>query len=467
MLVERSSAIRPSGPGRQARMGRLATAMMVDSFGSGLFGPFGLLYAHVVVGLSLPAAGAALAAVGVAALALGPVAGALVDRFTAARVAVAGNLCAALAGGLLFLARDLPLFLLASFLGAAAIRTFWAAFVPLVGDAVEPTTRERWFGLLRGARYAGMAAGGLMASAVMLLGQQRGLLLMVALDGVSYLVAGLLIASAGVRPRTLAPGTAGSPPSYRTALRDRGNLALALLNVVATSLITAPAIAMPVYVLSVLDQPVWVPGMLAGTGTAALAIGVTVVHRLTANRRRLMVLASANLVWAIGALAYATASLSLAGLTVIVLFVAVVAFGVGEALYGPTADALPLAIAPPGMAGRYTAIHQIAWGISGAGAPALVGTLMGRGPVLLWLILAALAVTAATAYRLLPASTQTRAQRVGWATETAPTAPAVAPDSSGDRRPGPIDTAARATDAPGGAPAADSERSRSRPAPLL
>lgn len=392
--------------------------MVVDSFGSGLFGPFGLLYAHIVVGLTLPSAGLALAAVGAGALVLGPVAGVLVDRFSAARVAVAGNLLAALGGVVLLLARNLPLFVLGSFLTTVAIRVFWAAFAPLVGDAVEPSTRERWFGLLRGSRYAGMAAGGLLASVVLLLGQHRGLLVMVVLDAASYLAAGLLIAAAKITARVPDVVVDGASPSYRAALRDRDNVMLALLNVAATLLITAPAIAMPVYVLTVLDQPVWVPGVLSATGTAVLAVGVTLVHRVTAHRRRLMVLAAASAGWTVGALGYAAASVSPAALTLGVLFVAVLAFGLGEALAAPTADTLPLVIAPPGMAGRYTAIHQAAWGISGAAAPALVGGLLGSNPTLLWLVLGGTAAVTSAAYWLIPASTHTRAQRVGSPTST-------------------------------------------------
>ena len=47
-------------------------------------------------------------------------------------------------------------------------------------------------------------------------------------------------------------------------------------------------------------------------------------------------------------------------LVVPVLLVAAVAIGLGEALYGPTADTLPLVLAGPGLAGRYTALHQVA-----------------------------------------------------------------------------------------------------------
>ena len=394
------------------RMRRLVIAMIVDSFGSGLFGPFALLYATVVVGVSLPAAGAALGAASIAALGVGLMAGVLVDRFGAARIAVTGNLLAALGGAVLLVARNLPVFVLGSFLSAVAIRVFWSAFAPLVGEVAGPADRERWFGLVRGSRYAGMAAGGLLASVVLLLGQRTGLLVMAVVDAASYLVAGLLIATAGVTTSRAAV-VADTAPTYRLALRDRDNVVLALLNVPATLLITAPTLAMPVYVLTVLDQPAWVPGVLAGSGTAAVAIGLTFVHRVTAGRRRLMVLATASLVWTVGALAYASASATTAGLTVAVLLVAVLAIAAGEALHGPTADTLPLTIAPPGLAGRYTAVHQLAWGISGAIAPALVGALLGHSATVLWLVLAVIAATTAVTYVLLPARAHDRSMRVG------------------------------------------------------
>lgn len=399
--------------GHGPRRGRLATAMVIDSFGTGLFGPFGLLYASVVVGLSLATAGLALAAVGLTALALGPVAGALVDRLSAGRVAAAGNVLASLGAATLLVARNLPMFAVGAFLGTVAMRVFWAAFAPLVGDAVPAPSRERWFGLLRASRYAGMAAGGLLASVALLLGQHRGLLAMVAIDGTSHAVAAALIARARIVPSGPRRTACGPKPSYRTALQDRTNILLIGLSVMATLLITAPAIAMPVYVLSLLDQPVWVPGLLAGTGTAALAIGVTLAHRITAGRSRLRVLSIASVVCTVGALAYAVAADVVPEAVLATLLVAVVAIGLGEALYGPTSDTLPLAIAPPGMAGRYAALHQVAWGVSGALAPLMVGSLMSTSPKLLWFVLAAVGAATAGTYWLLPHAAQARAATVG------------------------------------------------------
>lgn len=53
--------------------------------------------------------------------------------------------------------------------------------------------------------------------------------------------------------------------------------------------------------------------------------------------------------------------------------------GFGEAAYAPTADSLPLELAPPGLDARYTAVHQLAWGISGAIAPSLAAALLVAG----------------------------------------------------------------------------------------
>ena len=51
------------------------------------------------------------------------------------------------------------------------------------------------------------------------------------------------------------------------------------------------------------------------------------------------------------------------------LVAGMVILGFGESAYAPTADLVPLELAPPGLAGRYTAVHQLAWGVSGAVAP--------------------------------------------------------------------------------------------------
>lgn len=174
----------------------LLAAMLIDTLGSGMFGPFELLYGPAAVGLPLRTAGLALSAATGAAILVGPAAGWLVDRIGASAVIVTGNALAAAGCGGLLVAGDTVGFAGASFLLAAASRTFWAAFVPLVGEMAPPARMDQWFGWLRAARYAGLTAGAAAASVALLAGRQTGLRLVVAGDGASYLITLTLVLAA-------------------------------------------------------------------------------------------------------------------------------------------------------------------------------------------------------------------------------------------------------------------------------
>lgn len=102
----------------------LLASMLVDTLGSGLLGPFELLFGHSVTGLSLGAAGAALSVGTAAGIAIGPCAGAAVDRVSAARVVLIANLAAATGCGLLLVAHGPYAFAGAAFVLSGATRAF-------------------------------------------------------------------------------------------------------------------------------------------------------------------------------------------------------------------------------------------------------------------------------------------------------------------------------------------------------
>ena len=197
------------------------------------------------------------------------------------------------------------------------------------------------------------------------------------------------------------PGHGG----YREVLRDRVNLALATLNVAATLLLTAPILVLPVFIIDRLHLPTWLPGVLAAFLTATAAGGLLLGARLVRGRRRLRNLEIAATLWTLGCAAFLLAP---AGAVIAygALFTGALLLGLGEALYAPTADALPAALAPVALRGRYAAVHQMAWGISEAIAPTLGAATLAAGNAALWLTLAALASAAALSYRALerPAS---------------------------------------------------------------
>jgi MFS family permease len=371
-------------------------AMFIDMLGGGLFSPFELLFGYVVVGLTLPTAGVLIATGAAASIAVGPLAGSLVDRFGAGRIVSSSNVVGAI-GCFVLLAGTPFTFALGIFLLSATQRAFYGAFTPFVAVIAESQELEVWFGRVRTFRYVGLALGAALSGAALALGQGAGLRVLVILDAVSYVVAAALLwrAARGVKSRNEAYQQAAG--GYRRVFADRANLMLAGLNVWATLLIIAPFVAMPVFVLEVLHQPPWVPGLLAAANTATLVAGSTVSARLLRGRRRLTNLALASSLWAFG-LALFLVSAMVSGLVLIGLFAGMMLLGFGEALYAPTADTLPLALAPPPLRGRYAALHQMAWGVSETAAPALAGFLLAISGSLLWGVLVALAVAATVAY---------------------------------------------------------------------
>jgi MFS family permease len=379
----------------------LYASMLVDTVGSGLLGSFVLLYGSAVAGLSLSAAGAALSVATAVAIAAGPVAGALVDKVEPVAVAAAANATAAVGCVLLLAAHSTLLFAAATFALAAGARAFWATFSALVAAIVDTGDRRAWFVRIRGLRYAGLAAGQALSAPILLLGERRGLTVLVAADAVSFAAAALLLRRAAGMPARAPDASPRGDAGYRAALADGGNVLYAALNIVATLIVTAPLLAMPVLVLSQLGLPGWLPGAIAALNTAALALPAVLgsrVRRLSITPTTVL-LRLAAMIWVAGLVAVALCASS-RPLAFVLLPVAFVVLGLGELAYAPAADALPVELAPTGLVGRYTAVHQLAWGVSGAIAPALVGALLVHGRATLWLVLAALAAGLAAAYGL-------------------------------------------------------------------
>ena len=376
-------------------------ALLIDTLGGGLLTPFELVYALKVAHLSLTTAGLVLSLASAGGIIIGPIAGAAVDRLGPARIVVLAN-AIGFAGCLSLLAWTNGWgYGLGAFLLGANLRVFWAAFTPLVAGIAAPAELERWFGRLRGARYIGIVSGEGLSGLAFLAGVHTGLRLLVIANGLSFVAALSLVLAAASRSEA-APVADGETRSrgYRPVLADRVNVALAALNVVATLLLIAPILILPVFVLDHLHLPTWLPGLLAAFLTATAAGGLFFGARLIRGRRRLRNLQIAAVLWALGCATFLLAPVGV-GLAYGALFAGAFLIGLGEAIYAPTADALPAALAPVELRGRYAALHQMAWGISESIAPTLTAAALADGNATLWLTLTAIAAAGALAYRAL------------------------------------------------------------------
>ena len=380
----------------------LILAMLVDTLGSGLVFPFELLFGTDLVGLTLAETALGLSiGTGIGIIA-GPIAGSLVDRFGPMRLVVTANLLSVAACAGLLLADGLVAFTAVSFVFATASRTFWAAYAPLAAAFVAADDLETWFGRFRATRYGGLAAGAAVASLALLAGRETGLRLVLGANALSYVVAICLFLSAAHQRQAavqgvIAPRSITVATGHGSAIRDLANMGLATLNVADTLLITVPLLALPIFVLDQLLLPPWVPGVLAAVGTVAVAIPTFFAGRLSRGRRRLRLLAAAAALWSLGGLLMA-AGAALPGVALVILPAGMILLGVGEAVYAPTADALPLVLAQPHFAGRYSALHQLAWGVSGTVAPILTAWLLGLGAHVVWGALSAAAALVAACY---------------------------------------------------------------------
>jgi len=395
---------------RRRKRKLLIAAMLVDTLGGGLLSPFELIYAIKIAGVSLTSAGVILSAAAAAGIAVGPVAGAAVDRIGPVRVvAVANGLGLAGCLSLLFWANGWG-YALGAFFLSTNMRVFWAAFTPLVASIASGAELEQWFGRLRGARYIGIVSGEGLSGLVFLAGVHTGLRLLVVANGLSFVAALALVLAVAPPRRAFPENEAEQAPEhggYRQVLGDRVNLALAGLNVAATLLLIAPVLVLPVFILDRLHLPTWLPGLLAAFLTATAAAGLLFGARLVRGRRRLRNLEIAATLWAVGCAAFLFAPADHV-IAYAALLAGALLLGLGEALYAPTADALPAALAPVELRGRYAAVHQMAWGVSEAIAPTLGAATLAAGDAALWLTLATIAAASALGYRALERPTAGR-----------------------------------------------------------
>jgi MFS family permease len=80
---------------------------------------------------------------------------------------------------------------------------------------------------------------------------------------------------------------------------------------------------------------------------------------------------------------YAAGRLSVS-LAVTVVLVAAVVYTLGEMVAGPVVGALSAEAAPEELRGRYMAVNQLAWSVSGGVAPLLLSWLLDQGALSLW-----------------------------------------------------------------------------------
>src|SRR2546421_4549252 len=377
----------------------------LNCFGSGLILPFEIIYLHAVRGFSTATAGLVLATVmGTAAVVTLP-SGALLDRFSAKRILIAGNVVNALGyGGLAFVDRPWQGFLCSvvggagfGFVGTAG-QVLTLTLVPVEQRAASTALRRVSgnFGLGLGATVAGF----IVAAAHHHLQAFQGLYLF---DAVTFVVFALVVL-VGIPDPGLAdaPSASEGAQGFRAVARDRlfaliaGNLALVMIGGAFFSFILPP--------FAVAHTPVGPAGIgvVVFINTFFIVVAQVPATRVVARMRRTHALFATSAIFAVGLLAVLLATLThstLAATTVLAGVAIVIA--IAECAQFIVLAPLVAEIAPPHLLGRYMSLYQISFMVGVALGPVVGGVLLGTSPDAIWWGGAAcLAVTGAGFLRL-------------------------------------------------------------------
>ncbi|MEV6569029.1 MFS transporter [Streptomyces kronopolitis] len=395
-----------------AGKGRFVTANLIDSLGNGLVMAFTVVFFVKTTSLSLVAVGAALTVGQLLVLPVPLFIGRLLDSCGPRLVVAAGNWISVVGFiGFLFshAAWQIVLWQFVVQLGATA---FWMGNSPLTVLVARGAERARWFGFVRALRNVGVGFGGAASAVALSIGTVAGLRAVMAVNVVTFAVAGWLVLSlrgvdtgetsgAGTaEPKSPEPkqaaGDSTAPPSagYRTVLKDTRYLRLVATNISFVFASTVLSVLLAVYAVDTLGVGAWIVGVIVVLNAVMVALLQTLASRWIEARRPVTVLVLALLCNAAAFAVFGTL-LVLPGWAVIAgMLVAMVLYTVGEMLSSPPTSELSVVMAPEHLRGRYLGVYQLSWSVGGAAAPALLTALLEGGAALPWVFLTAISVLA-------------------------------------------------------------------------
>src|SRR5205085_2406809 len=360
----------------------------LNYFGTGLILPFEIIYLHTVRGFSTATAGLVLATVmGTAAVVTLP-SGALLDRFSAKRILIAGNVVNALGyGGLAFVDRPWQGFV-CSAVGGAGFGFVGTAGQVLTLTLVPAEQRAASTALRRVAGNFGLGLGatvaGFIVAATHHLQAFQGLYLF---DAVTFLVFALVVL-AWIPDPGLANASSASEGArgFRAVARDRlllaliaGNLALVMIGGAFFSFILPPFAAAHTPV-----GPVGI-GVVVFINTFFIVVAQVPATRVVERMRRTHALFATSAIFAVGLLAVLLATLTHSPLAAFSVLAGVaIVIAVAECGQFIVLGPLVAEIAPPHLLGRYMSLYQLSFMAGVALGPAVGGVLLGTSPDIIW-----------------------------------------------------------------------------------
>ena len=372
----------------------LLAGLAIDSFGGGCAGPLLLLFFVRVADIPLGTAGILLTVATLFSIAAPAAVGVVIERVGPRNLVVGAQFAQGLAFVGFFFGRSLWLLFLCALITTTGQRVFWSSIFSLLTDVSDPGDRDRWFGLGGMMQAGGFGLGALAAGALLSFDGDGPFLIAMAVNGITFFMAGLLLLRIHVSHEARAAAQDGGPaPLLR---EDKAFLVLIGANTILALCTMLMGVGLPVYVTEALPAaPKWIVGVLLAAVSVVLATGQTLVVRHTEKRRRTHVMVLAGMLWALWGLVMAGLLHIPAALVAPGLVVATIVFASADVLHAATSNALAAAVAPEKGHGKYLSYWQYSFTFASVLAPAFFAQLFEVEHEFPWLAISILAVLAA------------------------------------------------------------------------
>ena len=360
----------------------------LNYFGYGLVLPFEIIYLHQIRGFPTLTAGLVLAAIMGTSAIVTPPTGALLDRYSAKAIVVAGSLASALAyAGFAFVERPWEAFACA-IVGGAGFGAAGTANRTLMVRLVRPEQRAAAFALNRVAGNFGIGLGATVGGFIVAAAPQlTSFQILYFFDAVTFAGFALIVLAAVPSPRAeIATAADANGTGFRAVARDRLFLTVIALNIVLVvvghtffSNILSP--------FAEAHTPVGpgAIGIVFLVNTSFIVIAQIPAVRVMARLRRAHAFAAASALFAVALLAVLPATLMHSELAAASLLVGVaIVFALGEIVHILVLGPLVADMAPAHLLGRYLSLYSLTFTLSLALGPAIGGLLLQTAPDAIW-----------------------------------------------------------------------------------
>ena len=360
----------------------------VNYFGYGLVLPFEIIYLHQVRGFTTSTAGLVLAATMATSAIATPPTGALLDRFSARALVVAGSLASALGyAAFAFVERPWQGFA-CSIVSGVGLGVAGTANRTLIVRLITPEQRAAAFALNRVAGNFGIGAGATVGGFIVAAAQRLSTFqLLYFFDAVTYAGFALIVLAGVSTPRfDGATATQGSGNGFRAVARDRPFVIVIAANVVLVVVgHTFFSNILPPFAKAHTPVGPAEIGIIILVNTSVIVIAQIPAVRVVARMRRTHAFMATSALFAVALLGVlpATRIHSELAATVVLGGVAIV-LAIGEIAHILVLGPLVADMAPEHLLGRYLSLYTLTFSGSLALGPAIGGLLLQTSPDAIW-----------------------------------------------------------------------------------